>query len=269
MSIMKRRTLLALVAIAVVLFGLTLNSCKDCNSGKNRGEGKDPLGNGSSEGNLGSGSSTNNSGGKGKDPLGSGSSEGNLTDKNKPVPSGDGSLAGNSVPSPKKIRVLTQAEQEELDGLKGELVAAAKVIALRHDGRHNDDSLIKEVTFITREYASLVHKNTYDSSTDEEKWFHCLYFMCIFQENWATYLKEECDKGRTPKKDNNNKDKEKADKYKVDVEKLETEVMKVATGHKDIRDTLEPLLKQAKSNWNKLVTAENAYRGTLQRFGII
>jgi hypothetical protein len=76
MSVMKRRTLLALAAVAVVLFGLTLSSCKDCNSGKNRGNR-----------------------GKGKDPLGDRSSTGNSADKNNPdMPlNGDRSSTGSSV----------------------------------------------------------------------------------------------------------------------------------------------------------------------------
>jgi hypothetical protein len=336
MSIMKRRTLLALVAIAVVLFGLTLNSCKDCNSGKNRGKGKDLSGGGSSTGNSSSGSSAGNSGngsstgnlGKGKDPLGSrsftdnsnsessignlgsgssadplgdgnstdnsnsessagnskdpsggGSSadplgDGNSTDNsnsessadNSKDPSGGGSSADNSASPPKKIRVLTLAEQEELDRLKAQLAAAAKVIIMNNDENHKSQNMeVKDMTYNYR-------KIRYDDVAAEKKWFSCLYWMCLYREHWANYLKEKCDEGNIPPEDDSVdiNDKWLANIHKDMAESLELEGKAAAAKCEGINwGKLKPLLEPAKRDWDSLLAAEEAYRDALRKYEVI
>jgi hypothetical protein len=293
---MKRRTLLALVAVAVVLFGLTLDSCKDCNSGKNRGKGKDPLGNGSSEDNLGnggstgssdgrssednlgSGSSTNNSGGKDKDPSGGGSSADNSKD-----PSGSGSSADNSNRSstgnsnsggstdssdtpPKGRGALTPEEQEELDGLKAELVAAANVIIMNGEDDAHKSSIVK-IEKITCNYRMIDYHN--GTTADEERWFYHLYMMCLYQKGWAKYLKKACD-SMGGGLENDNKDKENANGQRAMAEGLERECRAAVAERKDdIWNKLEPLLEPAQKEWEDLVGKENKYREALQRFGII
>jgi hypothetical protein len=193
--------------------------------------------------------------------LGGGSSEGNST-------SGNGSSAGNStdennpVLPPKERRALTPGEQEELDGLKGELVAAAAVAG-------DDNGPIAKVRDITCPYLCLYVD--FMHATDGEKWLANLYWMCFYQKYWADYLKKGCDGDRIPK-DDDNESKEWVNKHKVEAEKVEVNGREECAKRENIKfkwNEFEPLLKQAKSDWSKLVTAENAYRGTLQRFGII
>jgi hypothetical protein len=109
---MRRKTLLALVAVAVVLFGLTLNSCKDCNSGRNRG--------------------------KGKDPLGNGSSEDNLANKNNPA-----------TPLKERDALTPEEKQAKLNKLKAELVAAAEVVIMdgEDDAHKSPNMKVKHMTY--------------------------------------------------------------------------------------------------------------------------
>jgi hypothetical protein len=259
MNITKRRTLLALVTVVVVLFGLTLSSCKDCKS-DSRSKGKDPLGDESSADNSGNGSSTGSS------------DDGSVADNSSDESSADNSTSTskNNPALPKEKRVLTQAEKNELDNLRGELVAAAKKI--NDSGKHVGKEIVYNSNI--RKAGQIIITKYWDLKNavkDDEIWLYWLANMYMCQIYWVRYLCDEFDADRIPAEDNN-EDKKWAGTNKEHATAHEQEGKAAWRGGSmslSDRNKLEGLLVPAQQEWDDLVAKENAYRDALRRFEVI